>query len=158
MAVAWHMAMSHDPPVYLVSISPKRFTHGLLLESNEFAVNFMPLDMGWLVAAVAGCSGNDIDKYSEFGIKSSPGSQVKAPVLDDAVATYECRVVERHKYGDHDLFVGEILAVQWEPSAFKDDSIMNMDRNAPILYMGKDYYAAASDLVHLDRIPAKNAV
>jgi flavin reductase (DIM6/NTAB) family NADH-FMN oxidoreductase RutF len=158
MAVAWHMAQSHNPPIYLVSISPRRFTHELLLESNEFVVNFMPHDMGWLVAAVAACSGNDIDKYSEFGIKSRPGSQVKAPVLDDAIASYECRVTERHTYGDHDLFVGDILAVQWEPSAFREDSIMDIDHNRPILYMGGDYYTAANDLVHLERTQPKSVV
>ncbi len=158
MAVAWHMAQSHNPPIYLVSISPRRYTHGLLLESNEFVVNFMPHDMGRLVAAVAGCSGNDIDKFSAFGIESCPGSQVKAPVLDGAIASYECRVTERHTYGDHDLFVGDILAVQWEPSAFREDSIMDLDNNRPILYMGGDHYTAANDLVHLERPQPKSVV
>ncbi|MBI2172350.1 MAG: flavin reductase family protein [Chloroflexi bacterium] len=151
MAVAWHSAMSHHPPYYLVSISPKRFTHRLVMESGEFVVNFMPGEMGELVAAVGGCSGSDLDKFTTFGIEACPGSQVSAPVLKDAFAAYECRVIDRHTYGDHDLFTGEILAVQYEPSAYTEGLRLDLDRNRPILYMGADYYSTASLGVRLDR-------
>ncbi len=151
MAVAWHTAMSHDPPFYLVSISPKRYSHGLIMQSREFVVNFMPGEKGTLVAAVAGCSGKDIDKFDAFGIAADRGSQVQAPVLNDAFAAYECRVVERHTYGDHDLFVGEIVAVQWEPSAYREDSVLDVEHRRPIVYLGGDYYATATQVVHLDR-------
>lgn len=151
MAVAWHTAMSHHPPYYLVSISPKRFTHRLVMESGEFVVNFMPQEKGELVAAVAGCSGRDVDKFSALGIEACPGSQVGAPVLKDALASYECRVIEHHRYGDHDLFMGEILAVQYEPSAYNEGLLLDLDHKRPILYMGADYYSTAGQGMYLDR-------
>lgn len=151
MAVAWHSAISREPPYYVVSISPKRFTHGLLVESGEFVVNFMPADQGNLVALVAGCSGRDVDKFDAFRIAAHPGSQVSAPVLATAFASYECRVAERHTYGDHDLFVAEVVAVQWEESAFADDGMLDLERISPIVYMGEDRYAGATRPVHIDR-------
>ena len=42
MTVAWHCSLSMSPPLYGVSISPKRFTLELILEAKEFGVNFMP--------------------------------------------------------------------------------------------------------------------
>lgn len=151
MAVAWHSAVSHEPPYYLVSISAKRFTHELLVESGEFVVNFMPFEQGKLVALVAACSGRDVDKFSAFGIAADPGSRVKAPVLADAFAAYECRVADRNTYGDHDLFVAQILATQWEESAFASDGKLDLERVSPIVYMGEDSYATAARPVHLDR-------
>jgi len=151
MAVAWHTAVSHHPGYYLVSLSPKRFTHELIVESGEFVVNFIPSEKGKLVALVAGCSGRDVDKFSAFQIAADPGSRVKAPVLTDAFAAYECRLVERHTYGDHDLFVGEVLAVQWEDSAFQSGGRLDLERVSPIVYMGEDHYATASQTFHLDR-------
>ncbi len=151
MAVAWHSAVSRKPPFYLVSISPKRFTHGLVVESGEFVVNFMPREKGKLVALVGGCSGSEVDKFRTFQIAARPGSRVKAPVLADAYAAYECRVVGRHTYGDHDLFVGEVLAVQWEASAFKSDGKLDLERVHAIVYMGEDNYATVAGIAHLDR-------
>ena len=105
MAVAWHTAMSHHPPYYLVSISPNRYSHSLITESREFVINFMKASKGELVAAVAGCSGRDVDKFAEFGIDWTEGCQVQAPVLVDSIAAYECKVINVTTLGDHDLFV-----------------------------------------------------
>ena len=151
MAVAWHTAVSNHPPYYVVSISQKRFTHGLIVASGEFTVNFVPYEKGKLVALVASCSGEEVDKFPTFGIDATPGSQVKAPVLADAFAAYECRVVDRQTYGDHDVFVGEIAAVQWEESAFGADGRLDLDRINPIVYMGEDWYATAVNPVHVGR-------
>ncbi len=150
MAVAWHTAVSREPPYYTVSISPKRFTHGLLAKSGEFVVNFMPADQGELVALVGGCGGDKVDKFDAFQIDAQPGSQVSAPVLDTAFAAYECRVAGRHTYGDHDLFVGEIVAVQWEETAFADDGQFDLDRGSPIAYLGADRYVELTKPVDLD--------
>ena len=152
MAVAWHTAISRNPAIYAVSISPKRFTHGLIAETGEFVVNFMPAEQGDLVAQVASCSGRDVNKIPAFQIAAHSGSQVKAPVLENAFAAYECRVTGRHPYGDHDLFVGEIVAVQFEPSLFQDNGTLDLERIAPIVYLGGDWYASpGKETFYLDR-------
>jgi len=151
MAVAWHTAISREPPYYLISISPKRYTHKLLARTGEFVVNFMPMEQGKLVALVAGCSGRYVNKFDAFKIAAQPGSRVDAPVLADALAAYECRVVGRHTYGDHDLFVGEIVAVQWDAAVFTSDGWLDIERARPIVYLGEDRYATAAEAVLLDR-------
>lgn len=152
MAVAWHTAISRNPALYAVSISPKRFTHSLIAETGEFVVNFMPAEQGELVALVASCSGREVDKFPAFQIAAHPGSQVKAPVLEQAFAAYECRVTGRHAYGDHDLFVGEVMAVQFESSLFQDNGRLDLERIAPIVYLGGDWYASLEkETFRLDR-------
>ncbi len=151
MAVAWHTGVSREPPYYLVSIEPRRYTYDLVMESGEFTVNFVPLEKGELVAQVAGCSGRDVNKFEAFQIAAQPGSRVKPAVLDEAFAAYECRLVAEHSYGDCHLFVGEVLAVQWEASAFTSDGRLDLDRVSPISYMGHDYYATAAREFHLSR-------
>jgi flavin reductase (DIM6/NTAB) family NADH-FMN oxidoreductase RutF len=101
VAVAWHTAISRYPAIYAVSISHKRFSHGLIAETGEFVVNFMPVEHAELVALVAGCSGRNVDKFDAFQIAALRGSQVETPVLEDVFAAYESRVTGRHAYGDH---------------------------------------------------------
>ena len=142
MAVAWHTAISRDPAYYAVSISPKRYSHDLITDTGEFVVNFMPVEQAKLTALVASCSGREVNKFRVFQIEAHQGSQVKAPILEDAFAAYECRVTGRHSYGDHDIFVGEILAVHFEASLFQDDGRLDLQRVSPIVYMGADWYTS----------------
>ncbi len=158
MGVAWHTAISRDPPIYCVSISSKRFTHGLIKASGEFVVNFMPWEKRELVAKVAGCSGKDVDKFRAFAIAAQPGNEVAAPVLADAYAAYECRVMEGLTLGDHDLFVGKIVAVHWDESVFTNDEMADPEQTHPVLYLGGDYYAMATGSVPMDRTALAKAV
>ncbi len=151
MAVAWHTAISREPPYYLISISHKRLTHELVARTGEFVVNFMSVKQGKLVAMVAGCSGRDVNKFDAFQIAAQPGARVDAPVLADALAAYECRVVGRHTYGDHDLFVGEVVTVQWDAAAFTSSGFLDIERARPIVYLGEDRYATATETLLLDR-------
>ena len=151
MAVAWHTAISRDPPIYCVSLSSKRFTRELIKASGEFVVNFVPWDMRELVAKVAGCSGKDVDKFRAFAIAAEPGKEVTAPVLAGAYAAYECRLTEALTLGANDLFIGKVVAVHWDESAFARDEIADPEQTHPVLYLGGDHYAMATGNVPLDR-------
>jgi len=151
MAVAWHTAVCRKPPHYAIAIARKRFTHALIAESGEFTVNFMPYESGELLALTGGCSGAEVDKFKSFKIAAKPGVKVAAPVLDDAIAAYECRLVNRHPYGDNDLLVGAIVAAHWEESAFAVGRGLDVERRPPIVYMGEDRYGTATKVVHLER-------
>ena len=54
----------------------------------------------------------DIDKWS--GVAWRPG-YADSPVLDGAIATFECRVTARHEGGDHVIYVGEVVDFSHEP-------------------------------------------
>jgi len=137
----------------MVAISPKRFSHGLITESGEFTVNFVPYQASRLVALVGGCSGRDVDKFQAFHMATVPPLKVRAPVLEIAYAAYECRVVARHTTGDHDIFFGEIVAVHHQPSAYTSGKVVDPERTQPLLYLGDDYYTTATSgaLTYLER-------
>jgi len=44
MTAAWHSSISVNPPLYGVSISPRRFVYQLISESREFGLNFITLE------------------------------------------------------------------------------------------------------------------
>jgi len=50
------------------------------------------------------------------GLKYTLG-QTGAPLLADAWARLDCRTRHRYDGGDHILFVGEIIAMEFEPDA-----------------------------------------
>lgn len=141
LAVAWHCALSFDPPLYAVSISPKRFSYELILEAKEFTVNFLPIESRWLIASVGRTSGREFDKFAKFQIAKEESLKIKSPVLKDAYAAYECKLVEHHTYGDHELFVGEVVAVHYLKEALDERGVPNLDEMKPAFYLGRDLYA-----------------
>ena len=136
MSVAWHTQLSFDPPLYGVSISPKRFTHKLLKKSKEFTLNFLEYDDYEIAAFVGRSSGFDVDKVSVFDIELSEGRLVDVPIISRAYAVYECEVVDMKDYGDHTFFVGRILGVHYREDAFEN----NLPNVNTLLYLGSDTY------------------
>lgn len=140
MAAAWHSCLSFEPPLYGVAISPKRFTHGLLLEAGEFGVNFLPFDRAGVIAAVGGSTGREVDKFEAFKIAEEKSVLASVPILAGAYAAYECKLVSRHTFGDHTWFVGQILRVHLLEEALTEEGVLNLERVTPALYLGADLY------------------
>ncbi|MDI6815023.1 MAG: flavin reductase family protein [Dehalococcoidales bacterium] len=153
MAVAWHTAISFSPPLYGVSISPKRFTYRLIVDSKEFGVNFLPFEAAELVASVGGSKGREVDKFHKFNIAKDESVRTAVPILKAAYAAYECKLVDDKGYGDHRWLVGEIVAVHWQKEFFTSEEILDLDKIYPILYLGRELYltTAKDRLRSLDR-------
>ncbi len=153
MTVVWHSTLSFKPPLCGVSISPARDSYKLILEAKEFALNFLPLKKAELIARVGGSHWSKVDKFKRFNIETEPPGKITSPILKDAYAAYECKLFDHHTYGDHEWFVGEIVALHVEDGLFKEDGVLDIERIKLALYLGSDNYITASskEIRHLDR-------
>ena len=153
MTVAWHASISFNPPLYGVSISPKRFTYQLIVDSKEFGVNFLPLEQAEIAASVGGCRGQEVDKFQRFNIATEKPLKTAVPVLKAAYAAYECKLVDDRDYGDHRWLVGEVVAVHRLEEMFSPEERLDPDKVSPLLYLGNELYLTeAKDTVRkLDR-------
>ena len=142
MTAAWHSSISFRPPIYGIAIAPKRFTYQLIMESREFGVNFIPLKKASIAAVVGGTSGQQIDKFEKFSIKKEKPLKTTAPILRDAYAAYECKLLDSKSYGDHMWIVGEIVAVHFLKEAFTPEDVLDLNKIEPLLYLGSDFYAS----------------
>ncbi|HEY4711665.1 MAG TPA: flavin reductase family protein [Dehalococcoidia bacterium] len=142
MTAAWHSSISFKPPLYGIAVSPKRFTYQLITESREFGINFIPSKKASLAAAIGGTLGQQMDKFEKFNIKKEKPLKITAPILKDAYAAYECKLVDSKPYGDHIWIVGEIVAVHFREEAFTLAEVINLDKIKPLLYLGSDFYAS----------------
>lgn len=144
MAAAWHTPLSFSPPLYAISISSKRFTYQLIVDSKEFGVNFLPFSQAGLVASVGGSKGEEIDKFRQFDIAQDKPVKTQVPILKDAYAAYECRLIDDKSYSDHRLLVGEIVAVHLLKEAFAPEETLDLAEVSPVLYLGSERYVTVS--------------
>jgi len=142
MTAAWHSSISLRPPIYGVAVTSKRFTHQLITDSQEFGINFIPLEKAALAAAIGGTSGKNLDKFERFNIGKEKPLKTAAPILKDAYAAYECKLMDSRPYGDHFWLVGEIVAVHFLEEAFNKTKVLDLDKIKPLLYIGSDHYVS----------------
>ncbi len=140
MTIAWHMPMSKDPPLIAFVTGTSHFTYKLIKESGEFAVNLMPDTHSEIVAAIGGSKGETCDKFSTYGIVKEKSVKTGAPVLADAYAAFECKVVEEKVYDGHSMVIGEVVATHIQEGAFHEDGTVHLEKVHPVLYMGSERY------------------
>ena len=144
MAAAWHSSISFKPPLYGVAVAPKRFTYQLILESKEFGINFVSFEAAELIASVGGSGGSEIDKFSKFSIEVEKPLKTDVPILRDAYAVYECKLVDNRTYGDHAWIVGEIVAVHFNDDVFTSRGTLDLNKLNPALYLGAELYTTTN--------------
>lgn len=140
MACAWHTALSFDPPLFGVLISKKRFTHQIISNAREFTVNFISEAQVKLSAQMGRKSGFEMEKVKEFEVKLAPSKIIQSPIIQEAYVSFECKLADVRAYGDHDLFVGEVLAIHQEQKSFDEEGVLNTGKIHPLLYLGSDFY------------------
>ena len=157
MAASWNSPLSMDPPLFGVSITPKRFTYKLILESGEFGVCFVPMEKAELIAQVGATKGAETDKFDAFKIAREKPVGTSVPLLKDAYLSYECKVEAHYTTGDHEWFVGRIVAVHHEEGSLTDKELLDLKRVRPALYLGADTYVttAPESLLFIDREPIR---
>jgi flavin reductase (DIM6/NTAB) family NADH-FMN oxidoreductase RutF len=148
ITLAWHTPISRTPPLYGISIAPKRYSHGLIEKTKEFVVNFVPYSF---VEAADYCgtrSGSSTDKVCQTGLTLIPSKKLTVPRIKEGYAHLECKLVQSIPVGDHTLFVGEVVAVSADENAFKDD-LLRTETVHPLYYIGDNSYTT------LDRVKRK---
>ena len=103
---AWVMQVSFDPLLLALSINPQHASYPLLKDSGTFTVNVLKQGQLELARRFGTQSGREHDKL--VGVRWHRGRS-GAPVLDDALAYFDCEVTERHPSGDHELVLGRVI-------------------------------------------------
>ena len=118
--MAWAMPTSIDPPLLAISLSPKRHSHTLIEESQEFIVNIPTLELLQAVIACGSFSGRSFDKFKKANLTQMPAKKVKAPAIRECIAHLECAVDSKFTTGDHTVFVGKILEAYADMGVFTE--------------------------------------
>lgn len=140
MSIAWHTSISKNPPLFGIAVSPNHFTYSLITQSKQFGVNFIPDEKAELVAALGGSKGSQMDKFSSFSVKTDNVVNTEIPILYDAYAAFECKLVDDRLYGDHKLLVGEVIEVHFAEDAFMENGVLDIEKISPTMYLGGELY------------------
>jgi len=123
-AVEWVMPVSEKPPT---------LTLDLICTSMEFVVAVPTEKMREAVLLCGTTSGKFIDKFEEAHLTQARAKKVSAPLVQEAYANLECKVLSYNNAGDHTLVVGEVLE-EHPPSEGREDEPLVFNRGGKKLF------------------------
>jgi flavin reductase (DIM6/NTAB) family NADH-FMN oxidoreductase RutF len=103
---AWVMQVSFDPLLLALSINPENASYPLLRGGRSFAVNVLKREQLDLARRLGTRSGRDEDKLT--GVAWHPG-RTGAPILEEALAYFDCELTQSLPAGDHELVLGRVM-------------------------------------------------
>jgi flavin reductase (DIM6/NTAB) family NADH-FMN oxidoreductase RutF len=119
-------SVSLTPPLVLVCVDHAATAHPDFRERGWFAVNVLRREQEALSRRFAVTGG---DKFS--GVSYREGSS-GLPLLEDTLATLECRIVSAHEAGDHTIFVGLVESA-------------SIAGGRPLVYFHGTYHSVTAD-------------
>ncbi len=146
MTAAWTGIIASEPAMTYVSIRPSRYSHELIKESGEFVINLTNLP---LVKAADWCgvkSGRDFDKFKEMNLTAEACSEIKAPQIAESPVSLECKVKEVTRYGTHDMFLAEIVAVNVDDKYIDEEGKLWLEKAGLVAYVHGYYYTLGRNL------------
>ncbi|GAA0339681.1 hypothetical protein GCM10008967_32560 [Bacillus carboniphilus] len=140
MAAGWHSYISYEPPIYGVAIGRERHTYQLIKNAGKFAINFLPFEKAAFIQQSGVFTGSKVNKFEQVEIEFEKGIATGSPILKDAYVAYECEVMDRNTYGDHDWFVGSIVQFYRDHEKFQENGLPDFNKLSIPLYLGRSMY------------------
>lgn len=112
MTLGWYTIMEFVPSLIGCMISAGNYSFELIKKSKECVINIPTLELSKTVVSIGNCSGSETDKFKEFNLNTEEGEMVKAPLLVNCYANFECRLYDNKLVKDYNFFIFEIVQAQ----------------------------------------------
>ena len=109
MTMGWHMIMEFEPALIGCIISNANHSFGLIRNSRQCVINIPTEDIASTVAKIGNSSGRDIDKFDSFGLTPEPGTHVRAPLIAECYASFECLLTDASQVRKYNMFIFEVV-------------------------------------------------
>ncbi|MGY4495577.1 flavin reductase family protein [Pseudomonas sp. TE3610] len=116
MTLGWHMVMEFTPSLIGCVVSSANHSFQMVRNSGECVINLPEASMVDTVVGIGNCSGTEVDKFEHFGLTAGEASSVKAPLIEECHANFECKLHDDAMVDGYNLFIFEVVKAHVAPS------------------------------------------
>ena len=142
-----------NPTIIGIALRKAVYTHSLIVQSGEFTVNFPTAAMVEKVDLVGTISGRGgLDKFKEYGLTPMASAEVRPAIIEECPVNLECKLLSVTEVGDHDLMLGEVLAMHVDSDKVEikgGRERMIIEKMDALMYAEEGYYRAGEKLGYL---------
>ena len=146
ITVAWTGILNTNPAMCYISVRPERYSHNIIKENGEFAINLTTRQLAYATDWCGVKSGRDVDKFKEMKLTKERANIIKAPLIKECPVSVECKVKEIVPLGSHDMFVAEIVAIDADEKYIDEKGAFDIGKCDLIAYANGGYYPLESKI------------
>ena len=102
---SWVTQGSFEPPLVVMAVRSEGASHGIILRTRRFSLNFLRSDQKDLAAVFFKPQKGIGGRFESAPFDLGPSGM---PILKDCIGGIECEVIGEVSKGDHSIFVGEV--------------------------------------------------
>ncbi|NLK87051.1 MAG: flavin reductase family protein [Clostridiaceae bacterium] len=146
ITLAWAGTVNSDPPMLSISVRKERYSHSLIKEKGQFAVNLVTQKLAYATDLCGVKSGRNTDKFELTGLTPEKASVIDVPIIKECPVSLECVVKNVLELGSHDMFVAEIVAVQADESLLDEKGKLVLEKADLVCYSHGKYWTLGKEL------------
>jgi len=108
-------SLSAEPPSVAICINRSAEAHDVIERAGTFGVSILSTDHADLARTFSGQDGTK--GLARFGKGAWDEMKTRAPLLDDAVANLDCKIMKTLDVGTHSLFCGLVVGARVGPAS-----------------------------------------
>ena len=142
MTMGWHAMMQFAPALFGCYIWEGNRSHDAVRASGECVINVPTVDLLDQVIAIGNSHAEDGDKFAATGLTPRPAKLVKAPLIAECYANFECRLFDDAMVDEYSFFIWDVVKAHVAP----------LDQPPTVHYRGQGKFMVAGK--ELDRSDA----
>jgi flavin reductase (DIM6/NTAB) family NADH-FMN oxidoreductase RutF len=109
MTMGWHTVMEFSPSLVGCIIAEGNYSFEIIRKSSECVINLPTTSLTDITVGVGNTTGAKVDKFTEFGLTAQPATRVKAPLIAECYANFECRLTDDALVNKYNFFIFEVV-------------------------------------------------
>lgn len=101
-------SVSMDPPTLLICVNRTASAFDAISEAGHFCVNVLTVDN----LDLAGQFSNSDRRHERFQNGGWAEMETGSPALEEALVSFDCKIVQQIPYHSHTIFLGEVKGVK----------------------------------------------
>ncbi len=139
MTMGWHTVMEFSPSLVGCIISSANHSFDMVRRSRECVINLPTTALTDKVVGIGITTGAEIDKFEHFGLTADEADIVKAPLIRECYANFECRLFDARLVDKYNFFIWEVVSAHVATSPKHPETLH---------YKGEGTFMVAGKIIH----------
>ena len=110
MTMGWHSMMQFSPALVSGYIWDGNRSHAMIRAARECVINVPTIELADKVVAIGNSHADVGDKFAATGLTPQPARHVRAPLIAECYASFECRLFDDRMIDEYSFFIWEVVA------------------------------------------------
>jgi len=109
MTMGWYTVMEFSPSLVGCMITSGNHSYHMIEKSRECVINLPTADLLDKIIGIGNTTGSKVDKFKKFKLTAQKAVHVKAPLIKECFANFECKVVDKRLLPAYNFFILEVV-------------------------------------------------